>query len=66
MKIKVNTLKFLFYLILSIPFFQLHAQNASENCREKLSIFAESAKIKNYKAAYEPWMSVRTIVQPTV
>ena len=60
MKIKVNTLKFLFYLILSIPFFQLHAQNASENCREKLSIFAESAKIKNYKAAYEPWMSVRT------
>ncbi|MEC7773111.1 MAG: hypothetical protein VYE25_01080, partial [Bacteroidota bacterium] len=28
-------------------------------CRENLSIFAESAKIKNYKAAYEPWMSVR-------
>jgi len=60
MKIKMNTPKFLFYLILSIPFFQLHSQNASNDCREKLSIFAESAKIKNYKAAYEPWMSVRT------
>ena len=60
MKIKMNTPKFLFYLILSIPFFQLHSQNASDDCREKLSIFAESAKIKNYKAAYEPWMSVRT------
>ena len=60
MKIKMNTSKFLFYLILSTPFFQLHSQNVSDDCREKLSIFAESAKIKNYKAAYEPWMSVRT------
>ena len=24
-----------------------------------LSIFAESAKVKNYEAAYEPWMKVR-------
>ena len=53
MKIIMNTPKFLFYLILSIPFFQLHSQNASDDCRENLSIFAESAKIKNYKAAYE-------------
>ena len=60
MKIKMNTPKFLFYLILLIPFFQLHSQNASDDCRENLSIFAESAKIKNYKAAYETWMSVRT------
>ena len=60
MKIKMNTPKFLFYLILSTPFFQLHSQNVSDDCRENLSIFAESAKIKNYKAAYEPWMSVRT------
>ena len=26
--------------------------------REQLSIFAESAKIKNYQAAYEPWKTV--------
>jgi tetratricopeptide (TPR) repeat protein len=28
-------------------------------CMQDLSIFAESAKVKNYKAAFEPWMSVR-------
>ena len=56
----MNTPKFLFYFILTFPFYQLQSQNSSEDCRENLSIFAESAKIKNYKAAYEPWMSVRT------
>ena len=56
----MNIPKFLFYFVLTFPFFQLQSQNSSEDCRENLSIFAESAKIKNYKAAYEPWMSVRT------
>jgi tetratricopeptide (TPR) repeat protein len=37
--------------------FYANAQN--EACLEKLSIFTESAKIKNYDAAYEPWMLVR-------
>ena len=60
MKIKMNIPKFLFYFVLTFPFFQLQSQNSSEDCRENLSIFAESAKIKNYQAAYEPWMSVRT------
>ena len=60
MKIKMNIPKFLFYFVLTFPFFQLQSQNSSEDCRENLSIFAESAKIKNYKAAYEPWMAVRT------
>ena len=60
MKIKMNIPKFLFYFVLTFPFFQLQSQNSSEDCRENLSIFAESSKIKNYKAAYEPWMSVRT------
>ena len=60
MKIKMNIPKFLFYFVLTFPFVQLQSQNSSEDCRENLSIFAESAKIKNYKAAYEPWMSVRT------
>jgi hypothetical protein len=28
-------------------------------CMQDLSIFAEFAKVKNYKSAYEPWMKVR-------
>ena len=28
-------------------------------CMQDLSIFAEFAKVKNYKAAFEPWMRVR-------
>ncbi|WP_435134355.1 hypothetical protein [Formosa sp. A9] len=35
------------------------AQNEDE-CRSKLSIFHEYVKAKNYNAAYEPWMDVRT------
>jgi len=32
---------------------------SNENCNQNLSIFAESAKVKNYEAAYVPWMAVR-------
>ncbi|MGB2305419.1 MAG: hypothetical protein ACPH57_05435 [Flavobacteriaceae bacterium] len=32
---------------------------SNENCNQNLSIFAESAKVKNYEAAYEAWMAVR-------
>jgi tetratricopeptide (TPR) repeat protein len=35
------------------------AQSAAE-CPANLSIFAEYAKVKNYDAAYTPWMEVRT------
>ena len=35
------------------------AQTATE-CPANLSIFAEYAKVKNYDAAYTPWMEVRT------
>ena len=31
----------------------------NQECLQNLSIFAEFAKVKNYKAAYEPWMAVR-------
>lgn len=49
-----------FKLTLIIAFITLFAANAQNDvCIEKLSIFTESAKIKNYDAAYEPWMSVR-------
>jgi hypothetical protein len=30
-----------------------------ETCAQNLSIFVESAKVKNYDAAYDPWISVR-------
>jgi len=49
-----------FKLTLIVAFISLFAVNAqNEECLEKLSIFTESAKIKNYDAAYTPWMSVR-------
>jgi len=31
----------------------------NQECIQNLSIFAEFAKVKNYEAAYEPWMAVR-------
>lgn len=34
------------------------AQN-KEECLQNLSIFAESAKVKNYEAAYSTWKAVR-------
>jgi hypothetical protein len=51
-------MKLKFTLVIAfISLFYANAQN--EECLEKLSIFTESAKIKNYDAAYEPWMFVR-------
>lgn len=32
----------------------------SETCLQNLSIFAESAKVKDYDSAYTPWMAVRS------
>jgi len=47
-------------LTLVIAFLSLFAANAqNDECREKLSIFTEAAKIKNYDAAYDTWMYVR-------
>ena len=37
---------------------QLSAQD-NQLCLQNLSIFAENAKVKNYTAAYEPWMAVK-------
>jgi tetratricopeptide (TPR) repeat protein len=54
----MNNVKFfrnLFLILFTIPLF---SQLSSDECLEQLSIFAESAKIKNYQAAYEPWKTV--------
>ena len=37
---------------------QLSAQD-NQQCLQNLSIFAENAKVKNYTAAYEPWIAVK-------
>ena len=52
------------YLLLTLTFLftitnTILAQLSNEECIQNLSIFAESAKVKNYEAAYEPWMKVR-------
>jgi tetratricopeptide (TPR) repeat protein len=54
----MNNLKFFRYLLLILFTSPLFSQLSSDECLEQLSIFAESAKIKNYQAAYEPWKTV--------
>ena len=54
MRILTNFLILIFMLNLSIA-----SAQGSESCNQNLSIFAESAKVKNYDAAYEPWIAVR-------
>ncbi|MDG1247409.1 MAG: hypothetical protein P8N64_03545, partial [Flavobacteriaceae bacterium] len=54
----MNNLKFFRYLFLILFTSPLFSQLNSDECLEQLSIFAESAKIKNYQAAYEPWKKV--------
>ena len=54
----MNNVKFfrnLFLILFTTPLF---SQLSSDECLEQLSIFAESAKIKNYRSAYEPWKTV--------
>ena len=54
----MNSLKFFKNLFLILFVSPLFSQLSSDECLEQLSIFAESAKIKNYQAAYEPWKIV--------
>ncbi len=53
-------MKYKFYPVL-VALFAIMAVNAQQNeeCMEKLSIFDQAAKVKNFDAAYEPWMFVR-------
>tara|TARA_B100000989_G_scaffold128492_1_gene95433 strand:+ start:197 stop:1588 length:1392 start_codon:yes stop_codon:yes gene_type:complete len=54
----MNRFKFFKNLFLILFVSPLFSQLSSDECLEQLSIFAESAKIKNYQAAYEPWKIV--------
>lgn len=44
-------------LLTSIGF--ANGQAGNEACMTNLSIFNQHAKVKNYDAAFEPWMKVR-------
>lgn len=48
--------------ILLLMLFSMFSLNAQQNqeCMEKLSIFSEAVKVKNYDAAFDSWMFVRT------
>jgi tetratricopeptide (TPR) repeat protein len=54
----MNNIQFFRNLFLVLFTSPLFSQLSSDECLEQLSIFAESAKIKNYQAAYEPWKTV--------
>ncbi len=51
-------MKKIFFLVFLLQISNLDAQE-SVDCNTNLSIFAEYYKVKNFEAAYEPWMSVR-------
>lgn len=50
---------FLLFATLGLTAFTMQAQDNQE-CLQNLSIFAENAKVKNYEAAYTPWLAVRS------
>ena len=52
----MKTLRF-FLIIFSLTFNLANSQS-NEECSNNLSIFAESAKIKNYDVAYDTWLLV--------
>ena len=55
MKTKITLLLAILFIGLNFGFAQ-----QDEECMTKLSIFHEYTKAKNYDAAYEPWMAVRS------
>ncbi len=56
---KTNYFLITFKILLILAIGNVSAQLSNEECIQNLSIFAESAKVKNYEAAYEPWLKVR-------
>ncbi len=54
---KKEIITMLMVLVAAVSF--TYAQMEDQDCAANLSIFAEHYKVKNYDAAYEPWMSVR-------
>ena len=59
---KFNIMKTKITLLITVLFlgFNFGFAQQDEECMTNLSIFSEYVKSKNYDAAYEPWMKVRT------
>lgn len=49
----------IFFYILTVFFTINIFSQSKEDCFSNLSIFAEYAKVKNYNAAYEPWLKLK-------
>ena len=49
----------IFFYILTLFFTINIFSQSKEDCFSNLSIFAEYAKVKNYNAAYEPWLKLK-------
>ena len=49
----------IFFYILTLSFTINIFSQSKEDCFSNLSIFAEYAKVKNYNAAYEPWLKLK-------
>jgi len=47
-------------MVLTLLFYLPVLAQDTDVCMQDLSIFAEFAKVKNYKSAFQPWMKVRT------
>ena len=47
------------YIYLLLVFSISSYSQSKQECLSNLSIFAEYAKVKNYEAAYEPWLEVK-------
>ena len=58
-KTMIMKTKMTLLLLMLLSMFTANAQQ-NEECMEKLSIFSEAVKVKNYDAAFDPWMFVRT------
>ena len=54
-------MKKLSFFSLIFYFFNSFSQS-KEECFANLSIFAEYAKVKNYKEAYQPWLDLKNRV----
>ena len=50
-----NTIIYVIAILFSITQYS----QSKEECFANLSIFAEYAKVKNYKAAYQPWVDLK-------
>ena len=52
-------IKKIVFVLIVLFFSNIQFSQSKEECFANLSIFAEYAKVKNYKAAYQPWLELK-------